>query len=234
MLFAPEFPARTRRRHPVRRAVAGTVALTAASVAGVVVAATGAGAAETVWDRVARCESGNNWSIRTGNGYYGGLQFSYATWKGFGGQAYAATADRATKSQQITVAQRVLRVQGPGAWPVCSRRAGLTRANGAAVRASRSTARTPAARSGGPLVVDGIRGPATNSAVERWVGGSVNGSWSRDDVRRLQRKVGSAPDGAIGPLTTRSLQRTVGATPDGAWGPLTNRALQLHLNRVLR
>ncbi|WP_203566727.1 transglycosylase family protein [Aestuariimicrobium ganziense] len=85
-----------------------------------------------VWDRVAACESSGNWSINTGNGYYGGLQFSQATWEGFGGRQYAPRADLATKSQQIAIARRTLAVQGPGAWPVCSVRAGLTKANGGA------------------------------------------------------------------------------------------------------
>jgi hypothetical protein len=71
------------------------------------------------WTGVARCESGGNWSINTGNGYYGGLQFSPSTWAAFGGLAYAPRADLATKAQQIAVAERVLVVQGPGAWPTC-------------------------------------------------------------------------------------------------------------------
>lgn len=88
----------------------------------------------SVWDRVALCESTNRWDINTGNGYHGGLQFSPRTWRAFGGGTYADTADRATKAEQIAVARRVLAVQGPGAWPVCSRRAGLTRATGGADR----------------------------------------------------------------------------------------------------
>ncbi|MFI1682855.1 transglycosylase family protein [Streptomyces sp. NPDC020607] len=89
-------------------------------------AATGqAGAADSgVWDRIARCESGGNWQINTGNGYYGGLQFSAGTWRAYGGGAYAPTADRASKAQQIAVAARVQRAQGWGAWPSCAARAG--------------------------------------------------------------------------------------------------------------
>ena len=71
------------------------------------------------WDAVAECESGGNWSINTGNGYYGGLQFSGSTWEAFGGADYAARADLAAKAQQIAVAERVLAEQGPGAWPTC-------------------------------------------------------------------------------------------------------------------
>ena len=83
-----------------------------------------------MWDAVATCESGGRWDINTGNGYYGGLQFSASTWRGFGGTQYGTTANKATREQQIEIAQRVLAKQGPGAWPTCSRKAGLTRVNG--------------------------------------------------------------------------------------------------------
>nr|WP_308801068.1 transglycosylase family protein [Streptomyces polyasparticus] len=77
-----------------------------------------------VWDRIAKCESGGNWHINTGNGYYGGLQFSASTWRAYGGGAYASTADKATKAQQIAIATKVQKGQGWGAWPTCSKRAG--------------------------------------------------------------------------------------------------------------
>ncbi|MCX4701952.1 transglycosylase family protein [Streptomyces sp. NBC_01373] len=91
-------------------------------------AATGNAAAADggVWDRIAQCESGGNWHINTGNGYYGGLQFSASTWRGYGGTAYAPTADQATRSQQIAVATKVQQAQGWGAWPTCSARAGAS------------------------------------------------------------------------------------------------------------
>lgn len=73
------------------------------------------------WDQVARCESGGNWAINTGNGYHGGLQFSPSTWSSNGGGEYAPSAFMATKEQQIAVAERVLARQGKGAWPVCGR-----------------------------------------------------------------------------------------------------------------
>ena len=73
------------------------------------------------WDAVAECESGGNWSINTGNGYYGGLQFSASTWSGYGGNQYAPRADLATREQQIAVAEKVLAGQGRGAWPTCGR-----------------------------------------------------------------------------------------------------------------
>lgn len=74
------------------------------------------------WDAVAQCESSGNWHINTGNGYYGGLQFTQSTWDGYGGENYAPRADLATREEQITVAYRVLDSQGIGAWPVCGPR----------------------------------------------------------------------------------------------------------------
>jgi LysM repeat protein len=92
-----------------------------------------------VWDRIAQCESGRKWHINTGNGYYGGLQFSAGTWRAYGGSAYASTADKASKAQQIAVATKVQRGQGWGAWPICSARAG---ASGSAPAASTPSADT--------------------------------------------------------------------------------------------
>ncbi|MET8509428.1 transglycosylase family protein [Streptomyces sp. NPDC004787] len=77
------------------------------------------------WDRVAACESSGNWNINTGNGFYGGLQFLPSTWAEYGGLRYAQNAHEATKEQQIEIAEKVLAVQGPDAWPHCSKVAGL-------------------------------------------------------------------------------------------------------------
>jgi hypothetical protein len=74
------------------------------------------------WDKIAACESGGDWNTNTGNGYYGGLQFNVTTWHDYGGQGLPHQASKAT---QITVAEKVLAKQGWGAWPVCSRKAGL-------------------------------------------------------------------------------------------------------------
>ncbi|GAA1386555.1 hypothetical protein GCM10009639_10470 [Kitasatospora putterlickiae] len=109
---------------------------------------TASAASVATWDKVAQCESGGNWSINTGNGFYGGLQFTSSTWSSFGGTSYAARADLATKDQQIAVAEKVLAVQGPGAWPVCSVKAGLTKGGTPAAvdtSAASATAAKPAA-----------------------------------------------------------------------------------------
>ena len=79
---------------------------------------------DTVWDRLAACESGGDWSINTGT-YDGGLQFHPDTWRGFGGTEFTEFAWQATREQQITVAERVLDSAGWGAWPACSRKLGL-------------------------------------------------------------------------------------------------------------
>jgi nucleoid-associated protein YgaU len=99
------------------------------------------------WDRLAQCESGGDWSINTGNGYYGGLQFSPSTWAAFGGTAYASRADLATREQQIATAERTLAVQGWGAWPACSAKLGLGEADtaGSAPAPAPAPAAAPAA-----------------------------------------------------------------------------------------
>ncbi|GAA2764579.1 resuscitation-promoting factor protein RpfA [Streptomyces paradoxus] len=110
-----------RRPSKASRAIA-IAGVTGAAVAAPLMAAGNASAATaSEWDAVAQCESGGNWSINTGNGYYGGLQFSASTWSGYGGTKYASTADQATKAQQIEIAEKVLASQGKGAWPVCGK-----------------------------------------------------------------------------------------------------------------
>ncbi|MBV6698003.1 transglycosylase family protein [Kitasatospora aureofaciens] len=112
---------------------------------------TASAASVATWDKVAQCESSGDWSINTGNGFYGGLQFTSSTWAAFGGTTYAPQANQATKDQQIAIAEKVLASQGPGAWPVCSIQAGLTKGGAVAAvdtsAASGSTAaKAPAAK----------------------------------------------------------------------------------------
>lgn len=77
---------------------------------------------EANWDRVAACESGGDWHINTGNGYYGGVQFDYGTWLGAGGGEYAQRADLASKREQVLIAERVRADRGMSPWPVCGPR----------------------------------------------------------------------------------------------------------------
>ena len=118
----------------IKRAVGASSALALSCGIGLADAEPAEAAKTRVWDRVAKCESGGNWKINTGNGYYGGVQFAAGTWKAYGGGTYANQAHQATKAEQIAIARRVLAGQGPGAWPTCGRRAGLTKSNGKADR----------------------------------------------------------------------------------------------------
>ncbi len=114
----------------IRKHVRLALSLTAAGVAGTAALlgpASSAQASSVNWDAVAQCESGGNWSINTGNGYYGGLQFSRSTWKANGGGKYASTADKASRSEQIRIAENVLDGQGIGAWPVCGKKGGSSK-----------------------------------------------------------------------------------------------------------
>jgi LysM repeat protein len=111
-----------------RAGVAGGVAALALTGAAAGLGAAPASAASTAtWDALAQCESTGDWSINTGNGYYGGVQFSQSTWEAFGGTGNPANASKAT---QIAVAEKVLAVQGWGAWPACSAKLGLSGTEG--------------------------------------------------------------------------------------------------------
>jgi LysM repeat protein len=98
---------------------AASVPQASAPAAAPVSTATPASSGGANWSAIAACESGGNWSANTGNGFYGGLQFTEQTWLGYGGGQYASSASQATKAQQIAVAERVLAGQGIGAWPTC-------------------------------------------------------------------------------------------------------------------
>jgi len=108
------------------RNVLGRIAVTFIALAvPLVFAAPAEAASGRTWDRLAQCESGGRWHANTGNGYYGGLQFHPQTWRGYGGGAYASNAHRASRTQQIAIAEKVLRGQGWKAWPTCSRKIGV-------------------------------------------------------------------------------------------------------------
>ncbi|MGW6454712.1 transglycosylase family protein [Streptomyces sp. NPDC055078] len=124
----------------------------------------GAGSASAVegsaWDRVAECESGGLWSADTGNGYYGGLQFSQETWEAFGGTQFASRADLASRSQQISVAEKVLAAQGTQPWASCAGIAGLV-AQGAGAGVDPGTSASPTPKSQSPQQPVGSPKPST-------------------------------------------------------------------------
>ncbi|MFB7938846.1 transglycosylase family protein [Streptomyces sp. NPDC056049] len=210
---------RHRRHQPSR---INRASLTATVGGGIALPLIGAGAAEAasldVWEKVASCESSSNWRINTGNGYFGGLQFSQSTWEAYGGREFAPRADLASKDQQIAVAERVLKGQGPGAWPACGSRAGLARGGPAPERsddgggggrggggndvrttslpAQRALPRTEPAKAG-PTTVPTVREMYTVtpgdslSAIAREE--RVGGGWQR--LYEINRKVvGEDPD----------------------------------------
>ncbi|MFJ8798429.1 transglycosylase family protein [Streptomyces sp. NPDC102487] len=118
-----------RHRRP-RQAPALIVAagVTGSAIAIPLLGASSASAADgTTWDRVAECESGGAWSADSGNGYYGGLQLAQDNWERYGGLEYARSADQASRSQQIAVAEKVLDGQGLVAWPTCGPLSGLSK-----------------------------------------------------------------------------------------------------------
>jgi hypothetical protein len=121
-----------RHRRP-RQAPALLVAagVTGSAIAIPLLGAASANAADgTTWDKVAECESGGSWSADTGNGYYGGLQISQDDWAKYGGTQYAPSADRASRSQQIAVAEKILADRGTTPWATCALLSGLTSDSG--------------------------------------------------------------------------------------------------------
>ncbi|MFE3138788.1 transglycosylase family protein [Streptomyces scopuliridis] len=183
-----------------------------------IAAGTAHAASVDVWEKVAACESTNNWQINTGNGHFGGLQFTQSTWEAYGGGSYAPRADLATKDQQIAVAEKVLKGQGPGAWPACSVRAGLTRGGDAPditpdqARDAANAPRTATQKTSGPIRAksapvarekasptsvptqrEGYTVARGDSLSEIAVDESVKGGWQRlyEENRRL---IGSDPD----------------------------------------
>jgi nucleoid-associated protein YgaU len=162
-------------RTPARALRRGAVVLGgAAAVSLGVLAAPASAAASNDWDAVAQCESSGNWSIDTGNGYYGGLQFSASTWAAFGGTEYAPNAHLATKAQQIAVAERTLDVQGPGAWPTCGKALdpSAPEAGAAPAAPALAAAPAPAAAGGGTYTVQAGDTLGRTASVQ-----SVAGGW---------------------------------------------------------
>jgi LysM repeat protein len=164
---------RGRHRKPTNtgKIIARTAVASAVVGAPLALAPSASAATDSTWDKVAQCESGGNWAIATGNGYYGGLQFSAGTWKAFGGGEYASTANKATRAQQIAVAEKVLAAQGWNAWPSCSKKAGAT-GQPATVRAAAPAPAAPAAPAAGNYVVK--RGDTLATIAQR---NHVAGGW---------------------------------------------------------
>lgn len=132
----------TRSEHRTGRSLLGLAVAGAVAVgAPIALAGTAQAAPASDWDRLAQCESGGDWSINTGNGYYGGLQFLPATWRAYGG---SGMPHQASKAEQIAVAERTLAGQGWGAWPACSSKLGLRGQPAPSAQAAPAAESTPA------------------------------------------------------------------------------------------
>jgi resuscitation-promoting factor RpfA len=149
------------KKHTRTRALIGGLAFAGIAAAGVGLASAPANAAPTsTWEQLAQCESGGNWAINTGNGYYGGLQFTLGTWQANGGTGNPAAASEST---QIAVAEHVLASQGWGAWPACSAKLGLSGTAGAAPGAIPQQAAAPAQAA--PKAAPAPAAPSTTSSA---------------------------------------------------------------------
>jgi murein DD-endopeptidase MepM/ murein hydrolase activator NlpD len=195
------------RRYQPNRINRASLTVTAGG-AGMALPFIGTGAAQAAdldtWNKVAACESSSRWHVNTGNGYYGGLQFAQSTWEAYGGPRYAARADLATKDQQIAVAEKVLDGQGPGAWPVCSARAGLTRGAdtpdihpaGTTKKTKKTSVQdvqphtTPQSRAGRAEMYTVVRGDTLSGIAESQ---KVRGGW-RGLYAANREAVGADPD----------------------------------------
>ncbi|MDC0766628.1 transglycosylase family protein [Streptomyces sp. HD] len=195
------------RRYQPNRINRASLTVTAGG-AGMALPLIGTGAAQAAdvdtWNKVAACESTSRWHVNTGNGYYGGLQFAQSTWEAYGGARYAARADLATKDQQIAVAEKVLDGQGPGAWPVCSARAGLTRGGdtpdirpaGTTTKAAKTSVQdvqpqtTPQSRAGKAEMYTVVHGDTLSGIAEEQ---KVRGGW-RGLYAANRKAIGPDPD----------------------------------------
>jgi len=143
MSYTPRHRALKPARRTPRIAAATATLATAVAAPVLGLAAPASAADDSTWDALAQCESGGNWSINTGNSFYGGVQFYQPTWEGYGGTAYAPRADLASREQQIAIAEKVLAGQGWGAWPACSASLGLTSADAAGTATAPSAPSAP-------------------------------------------------------------------------------------------
>jgi nucleoid-associated protein YgaU len=190
-------PQHDRFRMPIRTLRRGAVVVAGAAGLTIGVLTGSAQAGGHNWDGVAQCEASGNWSMNSGNGYYGGLQFSHSTWQAYGGSEFAPRADMAAKHEQIMVAERTLAGQGAGAWPTCGKHL---------------TGGASAAAPEGPPAKAPAKAPAAPPADEG--GGQWSGEWAAD-------KAPSAPTGSYTVQPGDTLSKIAWAQRvDGGWRAL--------------
>ncbi|MEV8046253.1 transglycosylase family protein [Streptomyces griseoluteus] len=212
-----------RHRRP-RQAPALLVAagVTTSAIAIPLLGAASANAADgTTWDKVAECESGGSWSADTGNGYYGGLQISQDDWDKYGGTQYAASADQASRSQQISVAEKILADQGTTHWATCALLAGLT-SNSGSVDVDTGVSESPSAGQGAPGK-DAGKSSETPEADASSDGsdssGLGNSSPSSDSSDSSAKETGKPSPSASGKDAAGDAKKDAGASGSDASAP---------------
>ncbi|SDO24802.1 LysM domain-containing protein [Nakamurella panacisegetis] len=194
----------------------------------IALAGTASAAPDSTWDAIAQCESTGNWAINTGNGYYGGLQFSQSTWEAEGGTAYAARADLASKSEQIAIAEKTAASQGWGAWPVCSVQAGAT-GQSVTLRSTPSSSSSSSSSSGSSSSGSNSSGsnssdssPSNSGSASSDSDSSSSGSdSSSSNSAPVTKKSGSAADGDYTVKSGDTLSKIAAArSVSGGWHAL--------------
>ncbi|MDQ0984919.1 transglycosylase family protein [Streptomyces sp. V2I9] len=212
-----------RHRRP-RQAPALIVAagVTGSAIAIPLLGASGAHAADSAtWDRVAECESGGMWSADLGNGYYGGLQFSQETWSAYGGTEFAPRADLASRSQQISIAEKVLADRGPRAWPSCAVISGLA-TDGVLPGVDPGTAPSPDPTAD-PTTDPADEAGAGDTADESGTSGEADGSGTKGEEGDKAGKGGAekgaeAPDSPVTPTVPPAPGADPSTAPDAPAG----------------
>ncbi len=218
-----------RHREPSRLRVLAFRGATVGVVAGaaaLALAGPASAAPDSTWDAVAQCESSGNWSINTGNGYYGGLQFSQSTWNAFGGQEYASRADLASREEQIAIAEKTLAGQGWGAWACAYAGGGEGSTERTVTGSSDSTESAPAAAESSSSNNSSDESSSTESSSGN--SGRADRSWHNRGEESTSTAAASAPvaaasaaDGTYTVVSGDTLSKIAIANGvDGGWQAL--------------
>jgi nucleoid-associated protein YgaU len=206
-----------RHRRP-RQAPALVVAagVTGSAIAIPLLGATGAHAADSAaWDQVAECETGGAWSQNGGNGYYGGLQLSQEAWEQYGGLDYAPSADRASRSQQIRIAEKIHADQGIAAWPTCGLLAGLGNGSGVTDGGGASEG---SGTSGEKDTTKSSESPTTTKTPESSQSSGASDSTESSESSGAAESTSGASSSSPSPSSSPSSDASSGAAADGSDG----------------
>ncbi|GHA86404.1 peptidoglycan-binding protein LysM [Streptomyces tendae] len=210
-----------RHRRP-RQAPALVVAagVTGSAIAIPLLGATGAHAADSAnWDQVAECETGGAWSQNSGNGYYGGLALSQDAWEQYGGLDYAPSADRASRSQQIRIAEKIQADQGIAAWPTCGLLAGLgndSGATGGGSGAAGDGTSEGSDTSGETDTTKSSESPATTETPESSQSPESSGTTDSSGTGETSESTSGASSSSPSPSSSASSSPSPDASSDGA------------------